>query len=294
MNNGFDSPRAQQRLDTLSGAGGQSSGFEARALGILGDGGTTAYGARIRAFAARGNYLIEGAVQPLKVRADDQTFDLSAVTDLSLTYRSPQIEVQAGRQRFLGGPTQATLNGSLVRQGGREIMDALRIAKPFGSARLEAAYLLDAYPRNLPFRVSGLQQGFYARYSQQKRANVGVNVIKYFDLGNSSKLGASLDFAVPIAKGVDFYGEGGIDTFGRGLGSLGLSFPGFYARTDFDVYLEAAYLGSSNNAPRPPAEFTLRAYRSLNENLDLVGSVSRFSNGDTAALVGVSVGSKRK
>ena len=294
---GFDSTRAQQRLDELSGAGGKSSGFDARAIGVLGDGGNYAYGARIRGYVARGNFLLDGAVQPLKARAGGQNFDLSAVSDLSLTYRTPAIEVQAGRQRFLSGPTQATLYGSLVRQGGRETMDAVRVSKTLGAARaqrLDLAYLVDAYPRNLPFRVGGLQQGFYARYSVQKKANIGLNAIKYFDLDRSNKLGLSLDGAVPLgASGVDLYGEVGRDTYGRNLSSVGLSFPGLYARTGFDVYLEAAYVGSSGNAARPPAEFALRAYRRLNDNVDLVTSLSRFSDGNTSALIGLSVGTKR-
>ena len=200
---GFDSTRAQERLDELSGAGGRSSGFDARAIGVLGDGGNTAYGARIRGYVARGNFLLDGAIQPLKARAGGQSFDLSAVSDLSLTYRTPAIEVQAGRQRFLSGPTQATLYGSLVRQGGREIMDAVRVSKTLGADRaqhLDLAYLVDAYPRNLPFRVGGLQQGFLARYSLQKKANIGLNAIKYFDLDRSKQLGVSLDGAVSLGK----------------------------------------------------------------------------------------------
>ncbi len=293
---GFDSTRAQERLDELSGAGGKSSGFDARAIGVLGDGGNYAYGARIRGYVARGNFLLDGAVQPLKARAGGQNFDLSAISDLSLTYRTPAIEVQAGRQRFLSGPTQATLYGSLVRQGGRETMDAVRVSKTLGASRaqrLDLAYLVDAYPRNLPFRVGGLQQGFLARYSIQKKANIGLNAIKYFDLDRSNQLGLSLDGAVPLGKsGVDFYGEVGRDTYGRNLSSAGLSFPGFYARTGLDVYLEAAYVGSSDNAARPPAEFALRAYRRVSDNVDLVGSLSRFSNGNTSALIGLSVGTK--
>ena len=294
---GFDSTRAQQRLDELSGAGGRSSGFDARAIGVLGDGGNTAYGARIRGYVARGNFLLDGAVQPLKARVGKQNFDLSAVSDLSLTYRTPKIELQAGRQRFLSGPTQATLYGSLVRQGGREVMDAVRASKTFGSAReqrLDLAYLVDAYPRNLPFRVKGLQQGFLARYNVQKKANIGLNAIKYFDLNRSNQLGVSLDAAVPVGRsGVDLYGEFGRDTYGRNLSSVGLAFPGFYARTGLDVYLEAAYVGSSNNAARPPAEFALRVYRRVSDNVDLVGSLSRFSDGNTSALIGLSIGSKR-
>lgn len=294
---GFDSTRAQERLDELSGAGGRSSGFDARAIGILGDGGNYAYGARIRGYVARGNFLLDGAVQPLKARAGGQNFDLSAVSDLSLTYRTPQIEAQAGRQRFLSGPTQATLYGSLVRQGGREIMDAMRVSKNFGAQRaqrVDLAYLVDAYPRNLPFRVGGLQQGFLARYSLQKRANIGLNAIKYFDLDRSNQIGVSLDGAVSLGKsGVDLYGEIGRDTYGRNLSSAGLSFPGLYARTGFDVYLEAAYVGSSDNAARPPAEFAARAYRRLNDNVDLIGSLSRFSDGNTSALIGLSVGTRR-
>ena len=75
---GFDSTRAQERLDELSGASGQSSGFDARAIGVLGDGGNYAYGARLRGYVARGNFLLDGAVQPLKARAGGRNFDLSA------------------------------------------------------------------------------------------------------------------------------------------------------------------------------------------------------------------------
>ena len=176
-------------------------------------------------------------------------------------------------------------------------MDAVRVSKTFGSMReqrLDLAYLVDAYPRNLPFRVKGLQQGFMARYNLQKKANLGLNALKYFDLDRSNQLGVSLDGAMALGQsGVELYGEFGRDTYGRNLSSLGLSFPGFYARTGFDVYLEAAYVGSSDNAARPPAEFALRTYRRLNDNVDVVGSLSRFSDGNTSALIGLSVGSKR-
>lgn len=292
--NQYLSAAALARLEQLRGSKGRTSGFDVRALGVAGDGGDYAYGARVHGYVAQGNWLLDGAVQPLRVHTSDGSLDLSAISDLSLTYRARAGEVQLGRQRFLSGPTQATLYGSLVRQGAREIMDAVRVSPKLSrNQALELAYIQDAYPRNLPYRINGAQHGFYARYALQRGANIGLNILRYNDLGTPSTLGASVDFAMPLVKRqIDLYGEAGRDTYKRRLTTLGLSFPGLYDKTGYDVYFEIANMGNSSLADRPPTEFALRAYRKVNDNLDLVGSVSRFSDGDTAAALGISIGSR--
>ena len=185
----------------------------------------------------------------------------------------------------------------MVRAGGREIMDAVRISPNIGERqRLDLAVLIDAYPRNLPFRVSGTQSGFYGRYEMQRQnLNLGLNVLHYTDAGPglNTTPGVTLDFAVPLLRDkVELYGEVGRDPLRRRLTTVGLTFPWLYEKTDVDVYLEYANLRASSIAGRPPSELTMVAYRRLSNGVNLVGSLSRFSGTDTTATLGISVGAR--
>jgi len=180
-----------------------------------------------------------------------------------------------------------------VRQGTREIMDAVRVRPNLGkNKRLEVAYLFDAYPRSLPYRIGGRQRGMYGRFAMEGGlGRFGVNVLKYNNLPIANSTGTTVDFSVPIVRNkLELYGEVGRDTFRRRLTTAGLSFPWLYDRTNFDVYLEYANLRSSSIALRPPTELTLRAYRRLSENANLILSASRFYGSGSSFLVGVSFG----
>ncbi|HEX8552541.1 MAG TPA: FecR domain-containing protein [Abditibacteriaceae bacterium] len=295
-NDDLDIAAAQKHLEEIERGDGQASGVDAALIGVLGDGGTALYGGQLHGYLTRGKFLFDATIQPLRLRnPGGGTQDYSAVSSAHVLYRDSWGDVQLGRQRFAAGPTQATLFGSLVRQGSREVMDALRIKprlKPGFTA--EAAYLIDAYPRNLPYRVSGRQEGLYGRAGVQRSfGNFAVNALSYRDANTST--GVTLDFAVPLVRNeVELYGEFGRDVFKRRLTTVGLAFPVLYDRAGIDFALEYARLGSSSRTPRPPSELAARVYKRIGNNVNVVASLSRFSGAvrDTSLVVGVSVGAR--
>ncbi len=278
----------------LNGAG--VADFEM--IGALGDGGIQSYGGRLHTFYTKGPWSLDAALLPLKLRfngaAGRVTRDLSTVSSASLTYTNPRGEIQVGRQRFLAGPTQAALFGSLVRQGARDTMDALRISPNVGKGRrLDLAYLYDAFPNKLPYNVPGGQNGYYGRFGvQTARGNYGLNLLHYNNLTVPTTTGASVDFALPLVPNqIEFYGELGRDTFSRGLTTFGLTFPGLYDRTDFDVYLETANLKKWNStAPIPPSEYSLRVYRKLTKNSGFVAQFQQFYRSQSSVTFAFSYG----
>lgn len=282
LNRDLDTRAALDHLEDVSRGRGDATGGEAALIAALADGGVSVYGARLRGFAARGRFFFEGTLQPLRVRSNRSTRDLSSIANAFMAYRDKVGEIQIGRQRFLSGPTQASLFGSLVRQGGRETMDAIRIAPKLGSGRqLEFAYIYDAFPRNLPYQFSGAQKALYGRAALRRpNFNLGLNAFKYTNAQVDNTTGLTLDFTLPLARDqVELYGEAGRDSFRRRLTTLGLSFPGLFERTDFDVFLEYANLGDRTGVSAPPSETTLRVYRRFGRHLNTVTGLSRFGGG---------------
>lgn len=302
--NDLDLRGALNHFDEVDRASGRQYGGDFALLGAIGDAGAYAYGARLHGFASQGKLFLDVAALPLRVRPSGsrRTEDFSAFSSAYAAYRERRFTIQAGRQRFIEGPTQASFFGSLVRQGGREIMDGVRVSfKPTRGHKAEVAYLYDAFPRNLPFRIGGAQHALYGRYSVQSRAvNLGLNLFQYTDSGVPDTLGATLDFAVPLARDqVELYGEVGRDSFRRRLTSVGLTFPGLYQRTDFDVFLEYANLGDAAAVAAPPDEVTLRVYRRFGDAVNLVASLSHFSasagtSRDLSFALGISVGARSR
>lgn len=295
---GLNSNPAQDHIwDAMNGSRGTGI-TDIEMIGALGDGGTLAYGGRFHTYLNKGPWSLDVALLPLKLRyngpAGRTTRDLSALSSAALTYSGPRAEVEIGRQRFLGGPTQAALFGSMVRQGARDTMDAVRISPYIGKKRrLDLAYIYDAFPRNLPYRVPGAQKGLYGRFSMQTpRGNYGLNLLHYNNLTVSTTTGASVDLAVPVIPNqVEVYGELGRDPFRRGMVTVGVTFPGLYDRTDFDVYLESASLRRwGGTAPIPPTEYSLRVYRRLNKNSNLVVQLQKFYRSQSSVTVGFSYG----
>ncbi|MBV9470642.1 MAG: FecR domain-containing protein [Abitibacteriaceae bacterium] len=300
----IDTIAAQHHFDEANPALGSGSGADAVLLAALssggGNGSAQAYGGRIHGYSADGHWFLDLAATPLWLRfktpgAGYKTSDFSAISNATITYRHRMGELQIGRQRFIEGPTQAALFGSLVRQGAREVMDAVRFTPNIGKNRgLDVAYLYDAFPRNLPYRVPGAQHGLYGRFSlQEPIGNFGLNLLKYQNSGFPNTTGATVDFALPVVRNqVEFYGELGRDTVRRRLSTLGLTFPGLYDKTNFDAYLEYASLRSSNLAVAPPHEIALRVYRKLGRYSNLVMGLSKFSGVSTNFTLGVSVGGR--
>lgn len=294
--NSNDLTEAYRHLREAYHAKGQMSGGDINVVGALGDEGLRAYGLRLHTYSASGPWHVDLAAQTIRVRSGNPAIpdlDLTAISNATLTYRKAQGDIILGRQRFQEGPVQATLFGSLVRQGTREIMDAARIRPNIGkNNRLELAYIFDAFPRNLPFRIGGQQRGVYGRFATQNQlGRFGVNVLKYNNFAVPTSTGATVDFAIPVIRNeIEVYGEAGRDTFRRRLTTLGLALPGLYERTNFDVYLEYANLRSSNLALRPPTELTLRIYRRINANANLIASASRYYGSGSSVIVGVAFG----
>lgn len=295
----LDTAEAETHLRDVQDSKGQSLGGEARLLGALGDGGDSLYGARLEAFGSRGRFFFDLAATPLRVRVQDgvngRTANLSAISDAVVVYRDRRGDVQFGRQRLISGPTQATIYGSMVRQGGHEVVDGIRLEPNIGdNQHLELAYLYDAFPHNLPYRIRGPQHALYGRFDIERRAgNLGLNLLDYTSAPVSTSLGATLDFTLPVVRReVDFYGEVGRDPFKRNLTTFGLYFPGLYQRTDFDVYLEYAKLRAHNGVPGPPSEVALQVFRRVSDKADLLVSLSRFGDNDTSFVVGLSLGAR--
>jgi hypothetical protein len=292
----LDTAAAQRHLDEIDRNQGKVSGVDGALLGVLADGGTALYGGQLHGFMGTGKFLVDVSVQPLRLRRTNQpSSDYSAFNSANVRYRDAWGEIQAGRQRFVSGPTQVTLFGSLVRQGSREIMDAVRVAPRVGKGvTLEAAYLIDAYPRNLPYRIAGRQRGFYARAATERRfGNFGVNLLNYRGLNTST--GATVDFALPLVRDkVELYGEAGRDVFRRRMTTVGLAFPALFDSAGVDLAVEYANVGSSSRAIAPPRELAVRAYKRVGNNVDMLATLSRFSGTvrDTSLVVGVSIGAR--
>jgi hypothetical protein len=294
----LDTRRAIEHLNEVERSRGRSSGAEGALITAVSDGGVVAYGARLRGFGTRGKFYYEGTLLPLRVRtggADGGTRDLSSIANAFVTYREERGEVQIGRQRFLSGPTQSSLFGSLVRQGGRETMDAIRIQPKLDDGLfLEAAYIYDAFPRNLPFQISGPQRAAYGRFALRRpQLNLGLNLFKYLSEPSASKMGATVDFAIPLKSDVlELYGEVGRDSFGRRLTTAGLSFPGLFEKTDIDAFLEYAKLRPNGGVAAPPREVTLRLYRKFGESVNTVAALSHFRGSGWNFTLGVSIGAR--
>jgi hypothetical protein len=291
---------AYQHLGESNFDKGRQIGGDAALIGAGASNSAYAYGARLHGFYSNDNWFLDAAYTPLGVHArfeEDRkrSRSLSAISDLSLTYTAGFGEVRLGRQRFLSGPTQATLYGSLIRAGGREIMDAVRFAPDIGDDKsLEVAYLYDAFPRNLPYRISGAQNGFYGRFAiYESFGNFGINVLKYSDADVDDTTGATFDFALPIIRNkMEFYGEIGRDPFRRNLRTFGLTFPWLYEKTGWDVFLETAHLSDARHAEAPPTEYAMRAYKKLSQSVNMVAAVSHFSGSSTKFIVGFSIGAR--
>lgn len=295
----LDLEAALNHIDMTNRDLGAITGGDVALVAALQDEGGQAWGARLHTFSSKGRWFLDLAAVPLRLRfhtpTGPTTQNASAISSAFIAYREERGEVQIGRQRFMQGPTQATLFGSLVRQGGREVMDAVRISPNLGRRqRLEIAYLYDSFVRNLPYRAPTGQRGYYARYARQQRfANIGVNVLGYNSAPVPTTTGITADFAVPLLHDkLELYGEFGRDPFRRQLRTVGLNLPWLYERTDLDVYLEYANLRASSTAGRPPTELALRVYRALGDNVNIVAALSRFYRTDTALTIGLSVGAR--
>lgn len=292
---------AEEHLSDADYGNGSAAGTDLRLLGSLGEDGDYAVGARFHGYVVHGHWFLDGAFTPLRVaikfQGSRQYTNLNPVTDLTLTYRSTHGDVELGRQRFLDGPTQATLYGSMIRAGGREIMDAARLTTKLNSHdQVQAAYLFQAFPHNLapevPTSTTSRVHGLLFRYGHSSTvANLGLNLLDYAQTTGARVLGVTGDYAVPLLHNqLELYGEVGRDPFKRDLTSFGVYLPGVYQRTGYDVFLEWADLASSDTTPGVPKELALRIYKKVSNNADLLFTTSHFSDHTNSVILGVSIG----
>ncbi len=301
----LDTRPALDHIDDVDRNRGSFFDGDARLVGAASDQSTRAYGARLRGFGALGKAYFEGTLMPLQLRRNGVSRDFSSVATAYLLLRDTRGEILIGRQRFVAGPTQAAFFGSMIRQGGRETMDAIRIQPRLRHGlQLQAAYIYDAFPKNLPFQIGGAQKGLYGRAALRRRGfSVGLNALRYtsgLGAGVSTTTGTTVDFTLPVVRNeVDFYGEVGRDPFRRRLTTLGLGFPGLYQRTNFDAFLEYAKLSQSSGAGgapvgTPPTEVTLRVYKRIGRVANSIATLSHFGGGAGWSLsVGLSIGGSR-
>ena len=294
---GADIDVASKHFDEVDRGEGKISGVDYRAIGLVGSDNLRGIFGRLHLFTQQGKISGDIVLAPQFFRFDGATGrvqrDRVVVPQAMLTYQDKRFAVIGGRQRFLGGPVRASFYGSMVRSGGREVMDALRFVPKLGrDYGLEVSYLYDAFPRYVPYDIKGNQQGFYARLSAQKKfGNFGLNMLRYQDSPVPDTTGYSLDFALPVVRNkVEFYGEIGKDPFRRNLRTFGVTLPILYQRTGFDVYIEHARLSTSATSAGQPGEWAVRVYRTLSSAVDVVATYNHFKSSGSQVLLGVSVG----
>ncbi len=270
-------------------------GFRADATGVTlsGEGGSRVLGGRLRAIATRGRVSAEVALSPAELRFGGNNQRRYTLSDASFTFQTARGDVQIGRQRFLSGPALVTGMGSMVRQGGRQVMDAVTFRPNLSKGRfVEVAYLNDAFVRDLPFRVRGRQQGFYGRFGVERRAgNFGINVLNLSNLPTGRGTGTTFDFALPVVRdNVELYGEIGRDPFSRNLRTFGLAFPGLQTRTGVELYVEHSAIRAAEGLLDSPEELAFLAYKQLAGGVFLAGGFSHFSDGRNLGTLGLAFG----
>jgi len=260
--------------------------LDAELSAFLFEGGAS-FGARTHVNGMNEGYYWDIAVAPTTLFEEGVDVDL---TDALIARRTKEMGTFiVGRQRFLKGPVQNTIFGTLIRQFGRDIQDAVTWITPTLMPRteLQLSYLVDAYPSGLPTAVDGLQGGWYTRLSYQTPSfgNFGLN------LSNdefSDHTGMTVDFGVPlIPNEIDFYGEVGWDNFNGNIRTFGLYFGGLYQRYGLDIFLEHAHLNRAINGAFMPSETLLRVYRKFADQYSAVFLVDKKSGSNVDFGIGL-------
>lgn len=247
---------------------------------------STLAGAYLREYGTTGGHLWEVAVTPVELFGGDD--------DVSLTDANVRLNLRSmggftlGRQRFLTGTVLNTRIGTLVRQGGRDIQDAITWQPILTDPRmsLQLSCLVDAFPSGLPTAVSGLQWGWYSRLGYKMNVGqYGLN-LTHNELGD--QVGATLDFSVPVLRRhIELYGEVGKDTFSRDIVTVGFYFPRLYQKYDVDLFLEYSDVGDFG-LPFT-TEYLVRAYYPLNKRVYFFSAVDGRSRDSTEYGLGLMV-----
>lgn len=259
---------------------------------FAGEGRARMASARMREQGVLGGVFWEFAVSGAEFFSLRENRDRSrtAVTDARIVLRSDRWgELSIGRQRFLKGPVQNTLIGTLMRQGGRDIQDAIVWSPPLRNRRfnLDLAYIVDAFPTGLPTAVSGTQPGAYARLQYQ--SNFGTFALNAASHSLGQRTGVSFDFAVPLVpREVDFYGEIGKDYHARDLRTVGVYFPGLLQQADLDLFIEYTRLDDFGL----PNRFLLRAYKKVTDRLAFVLAADKVGGQKVRWGAGLAIGLK--
>lgn len=288
-----DTSDAEFHLEEVDPDLGRALDGDATLAFLQSNGASHLFTGRLHGFAARGPFFLDVAYSPTSVRrltGGAATDRFRVFSDASLTVRSRRGDLQIGRQRFLSGPMRATRYGSMVRVGGRQVMDAITFRPRLRhGATMEIAYLNDAFIDYLPYEIGGAQRGFYGRAGIETRGgNFGLNVLRYANVQTPGSTGATFDFALPLVRDkVELYGEVGRDPFRRGLTGVGIALPVWYDLAQIELNLEYSRVQRVRGQLQPPDEIALLAYRRLNNNILLSGALRHFDNGLTRAELGL-------
>ncbi len=196
--------------------------------GVLYNGGgfLSAWG---RGSAARGHFYGEVGLQSLTSFSGSVD---SMVSDAFLVYRNGRTEVTAGRQRYLEGPVNNSVLGSLFRS---LHFDGASVKHTWPHLTATAAWIND-YDTYLP--NTGHTGGWLGRLGTPVLGGtLGVNALQQRHEG----WGWSADLALPVWRGyLDGYAEVGTDPEGRRLSTLGVYLPRLYQSAGIDLFLEYA------------------------------------------------------
>lgn len=217
--------------------------FEAEGFGFA-QKGRALVGMRLRTKGVVGRTFFDLALMP---RFMTERHGRTVVSEAYVTTRDERRgDLRVGRQRFLFGPTNNTLFGSLMKT---DVADALTLSTPPGSeTSAQVSYLFDAAPF-----YSGRQSGLYFRASRP--ALGGYLAVNWLHM-NGVGTGATLDFSLPLKRDkLDLYGEFGSDHLGWPVRTFGLYFPDLYQRYGLDLFVEASGRGPLKDV------FSVKAYK---------------------------------
>jgi hypothetical protein len=255
---------AAPESSTRARSGDLAPHFDGNVFVFQSNKGVQAFGSYLRESGFYGTAQWEVAATPSTLFDGDNHVELS---DLNLKLRSRNSgDLIVGRQRFLAGPVQNARLGTLIRQGGQDVKDAVTWRPKLTDSRqnLQLSYLIDAFPSTFRNAVSGTQPGWYVRAGADTEVgSFGLNVT---DNHLGRQVGGTVDFSVPAVRGqLDLYGEVGRDTFGRDVRTVGAYFPGLFESHDLDLFVEWSDVGDFNQPYS--SQLLVRAYYPLNKEM---------------------------
>jgi len=183
-------------------------------------------------------------------------------------------EIAIGRQRYLKGPIQNVITGTLITQ---EIRDGIMWTPRLGGDPrfgLDLSLLHDSYP----FEIPGNQGGYHVRATFEDTIGAfGLNVLKANGVGvtptGKVTTGVTVDASVPaIPSTLDLYGEFGSNIFGQNIRTFGAYFPVAHDAWGIDAFLE-----TTSRVGTAPGITVLRVYYPVLPSLTLLFTADKVS-----------------